>query len=68
MPDTVEYCIGNVDPSTRSELRGLGARTVEKPCLQRCGRCFEGPLLVLDGEPRSADSHADLLADVEEGT
>jgi uncharacterized protein YuzB (UPF0349 family) len=68
MPDTVEYCIGNVDPSTRSELRDLDARTVEKPCLQRCGRCFEGPLLVLDGEPRSADSHADLLADVEEGT
>jgi uncharacterized protein YuzB (UPF0349 family) len=65
MSDTVEYCIGNVDPSARSQLRDLDCRTIEKPCLQRCGRCFEGPLVVVDGDPRFGESHADLLADIE---
>jgi uncharacterized protein YuzB (UPF0349 family) len=64
MTDTVEYCIGNVDATARDRLRDLDCRTVEKPCLQRCGRCFEGPLLVVDGEPRSGESHAGLLSDL----
>jgi uncharacterized protein YuzB (UPF0349 family) len=65
MPDTVEYCIGNVDATARERLRGLDCRTVEKPCLQRCDRCFDGPILVVDGEARSAESHADLLPEGE---
>ncbi|MFB6227204.1 MAG: hypothetical protein ABEH88_01245 [Halobacteriales archaeon] len=65
MSDTVEYCIGNVDPDARSELRDLDCQTIEKPCLQRCGRCFEGALLVVDGNPRFGESHTDLLGDIE---
>ena len=65
MVDTVEYCIGNVDATARDRLRDLDCRTVEKPCLQRCGRCFDGPILVVDGEARSAGSYADLIAEVE---
>lgn len=67
MVDTVEYCIGNVQATARDRLRDLDCHTVAKPCLQRCGRCFEGPILVVDGEARSADSHAGLLSDLGDG-
>lgn len=59
----VEYCIDNVDGGTRRRLASTGA--VEKPCLQRCGRCRRSALLVVDGDPVVADSHADLLAEVD---
>jgi len=33
----------------------------EQPCLQRCGRCYEGPFLVVDGELREGESYQDML-------
>ena len=65
MPDIVEYCVGNVDPDGRKRLRNLDCRTVEQPCLQRCGSCFTCSLLVVDGEARLADSLTDQLATLE---
>jgi uncharacterized protein YuzB (UPF0349 family) len=67
MPGTVEYCLANVGADARAALREADCRTVEKLCLQRCGSCTDGPLLVVDGEPRTAESHAALLADLDAG-
>ncbi len=64
MHHTIEYCVGNVDPDTRERLRSLDHTTIEKPCLQRCGSCFRGPLLVIDGEAVVGESYDDLLRGV----
>lgn len=61
----IEYCLHNVDAATRARLRSLECRTVERECLQRCGTCWAGPFLVVDGEQHRGDSHADLVAGAE---
>ncbi|MFB6174058.1 MAG: hypothetical protein ABEI39_05385 [Halobacteriales archaeon] len=58
----IEYCIDNADAAARRRLAGReDARG--KPCLQRCGRCARGPILVVGGELRTGASHADLLGE-----
>ncbi len=66
MPAVIEYCIGNVSDSTRSRLESLPGEAVEKPCLERCGRCFTGSLLVVDGTPTYAETMNELIKDVGE--
>lgn len=46
----VEYCISNVDPDRRVRIEASDATVRAASCLQRCGRCYERPFLVLDGE------------------
>ncbi|MFB6143072.1 MAG: DUF1450 domain-containing protein [Halorientalis sp.] len=62
---TVEYCLANVDAETRAALADRDPPAVEKPCLGRCGRCYAGALLVVDGEVRTADAHEPLLEGLE---
>lgn len=57
---TVEYCLRNVDAETRRRLEDRECETVGKRCLQRCGDCYRGALLVVDGTARTAADHADI--------
>jgi uncharacterized protein YuzB (UPF0349 family) len=64
MGDVIEYCLRNVDGGVRDRLAAVetDAEVVERRCLQRCGECYRGPFLVVDGALETADSHAALLA------
>lgn len=65
MASFVECCHHNADEDVRSRLQTATAETdvtVEfRPCLQRCGPCFEKPFLVVDGELRTGSSHESLV-------
>ncbi|MFC6723589.1 DUF1450 domain-containing protein [Halobium palmae] len=68
MPSTVEYCISNVDDvqAVREQCSESSARVMERRCLQRCGRCFREPFLVVDGDVVTGADHEALLAEVTE--
>lgn len=57
----IEYCLNNVTDLSRSLLCQSGLSVEESSCLQRCGRCYAGPFLVVDGVLLVGVSHADLL-------
>lgn len=61
----IQYCISNVDPDRRARLEATDAAVRATSCLQRCGSCYEGAFLVLDGEFVAGD-HLDLLERVAE--
>jgi|GEM_PF-3340360 len=58
--------VGADAPSDDDAATGPDAETdaeiVERRCLQRCGDCYRGDFLVVDGTLETADSHATLLA------
>ena len=58
----VECCLFNVDESAEARLDATGHDVDVAPCLQRCGTCQEDAFLVVDGDFRFAEDHADLLA------
>ena len=58
----IEYCINNVDAAARAALLRSGLAAEESSCLQRCGQCFAGPFVVVDGDLIDGPSHAALLA------
>jgi uncharacterized protein YuzB (UPF0349 family) len=58
----VEYCLNNVDVATRAALWASGLAVEESSCLQRCGQCWAGPFLVVDGEVIVGAPHLALLA------
>jgi uncharacterized protein YuzB (UPF0349 family) len=63
----IEFCEANVDQCARERLRALdgdGVRVVAKPCCQRCGACYDGPFLVVDGTP-AYGPHGALLDDID---
>ncbi|MEF8853834.1 MAG: DUF1450 domain-containing protein [Haloarculaceae archaeon] len=74
MAETIEYCLRNVDGTTRKRLLAAGAGTdadaaadesatvVEQRCLQRCGECYREDFLVVDGAVETGASHAALLS------
>jgi uncharacterized protein YuzB (UPF0349 family) len=57
----VEYCISNVDAAARAALLRSGLLVEETSCLQRCGQCFAGPFVVVDGDLIDGSSHAAIL-------
>lgn len=57
----VEYCLNNVDARARAWLLARGLRLGESSCLQRCGQCYSGPFLVIDGELVAGATHDALL-------
>jgi uncharacterized protein YuzB (UPF0349 family) len=59
---TVEYCLNNVGATARDRLSDLDC-TVERRCLQRCGNCYRGDFLVIDGELATGRPHATLIAE-----
>lgn len=59
---TIEYCLNNVSAATRNRLTELNC-TVERRCLQRCGTCYDGDFLVVDGACKAGKPHADLLVE-----
>jgi uncharacterized protein YuzB (UPF0349 family) len=64
----IQCCLDNVDATTRSRVQA-GGTTVDatvqfRPCLQRCGTCYEGSFLIIDGDLRRGESHEGLLADL----
>lgn len=68
MARTIEYCLNNVDADARRRLGDRGTdEVVETRCLQRCGDCYRGPFLVVDGELATGDSHAGILSALAEG-
>lgn len=60
MADRIEYCVDNVPPELRAALPD---ECVEWPCLQRCGLCYDGAFLAVDGDLVIGESHAELLAE-----
>lgn len=58
MPETIEYCISNASPDERD---GLPAFAAARPCMQECGRCYEGPFLAIDGELVAGDNYGTIL-------
>jgi len=61
----LEYCLANVDAGVRDRLRSR-ADASERGCLERCGRCHDGPFLVVDGGVRDGPTHEAILAAVED--
>lgn len=61
MPETVEYCLNNLDADIRNALESSPARTRQLCCMDRCGTCYHGPFLVIDGELDQFDSQAAAL-------
>lgn len=61
MVDVIEACVSNVESTDKHALSEVGVTTRVYPCLERCGRCYRAPFLVVDGELRTGESHADLL-------
>jgi len=61
----IEYCLRNADGAARERLRSRDD-TRERACLDRCGRCYEAPLLVVDGSVVIGESHRALLDAVAE--
>ncbi|RIK34885.1 MAG: hypothetical protein DCC55_32030 [Chloroflexi bacterium] len=57
----INYCLNNVTADVRRQLDALDLTAVEDYCLQRCGDCFAGPFLVVDGRLVTGDSHAQIL-------
>jgi uncharacterized protein YuzB (UPF0349 family) len=50
-----------VDSTTRRKLLAGKLNGEEHPCLGRCGECYEGPFLVVDGESVAGESHKEIL-------
>lgn len=65
MPPLAEYCLGNVDSEARRALRESSCEVRESFCLDRCGKCYAEPFLVVDGEVVDGASHRDLLREIE---
>lgn len=65
---TVEYCANNVDGASRPLVDELACPARGLPCLERCGTCRRSAFLVVDGTVRTGASHADLVADILEGS
>lgn len=61
---TIEYCINNVDDDVRAGLLSSGLGVRESQCLQRCGHCYAGPFLVVDGELIEGEAYGILLQQV----
>jgi uncharacterized protein YuzB (UPF0349 family) len=56
----IECCLNNVDRETRDRLAARDDAR-EAACLDRCGRCYAGPFLVVDGTVATGESHAAIL-------
>jgi uncharacterized protein YuzB (UPF0349 family) len=57
----INYCLRNVDLETRVLLRNSDFYVIEDFCLHRCGQCYDGPFLVVNGQEIAACSHRDIL-------
>ena len=58
----INYCLKNLaTPQTRTLYRNSGFCVVEDFCLQRCGQCYAGPFLVIDGKEVTGESHQVLI-------
>jgi uncharacterized protein YuzB (UPF0349 family) len=62
MPDLVEYCIDNVTPAVRENLPSV---CEPRPCLWRCGLCYAGAIMAVDGELRAGPSHEAILDELD---
>lgn len=56
----MEYCVQNVPPDIRD---CLPPEAEASPCLMRCGHCYEGAILAIDGKVYTGESHETLLQD-----
>jgi uncharacterized protein YuzB (UPF0349 family) len=60
----INYCLSNIDEVTRTLLRRSEFEVVEDFCLNRCGTCYEGPFLVVEGRLFTGESHQAILEQV----
>lgn len=60
LPELIEYCVTNVPPEVRESLP-LEAEA--SPCLMRCGQCYEGAMLAIDGDLCCGEDHETILRD-----
>ena len=65
--ELVEYCLSNVPTPARAMLQACGLPVREDSCLQRCGCCYDGPFLVVDGEVVEGASHREILERIGRG-
>lgn len=61
MIEPIEVCLNNVDAVTRQRLLASGLALIESSCLQRCGHCYAGPFLVIDGRLVAGPSHQQII-------
>jgi uncharacterized protein YuzB (UPF0349 family) len=66
-PIVINYCLSNVNPEARCLLRQSQFHVIEDFCLHRCGLCYEGPFLIVDGEELLGDSHQEILERLNKG-
>lgn len=63
----LECCLSNVSSETRVALDESPYRVRESICLDRCGTCYDGAFLLVDGALEVGESHRSLLESVESG-
>lgn len=56
-----ECCVSNVDAEARALLAESDVDVAESYCLDRCGQCYEGPFLVVDGTVVQGESYEAVL-------
>lgn len=56
----IEYCINNVDGETRDALEACPVPTRAEYCMHRCGYCYTGPFVAVDGRLYRED-HEEIL-------
>lgn len=66
MQPRAECCVSNVDAEARALLTESDVDAVESYCLDRCGECYEGPFLVVDGTVVRGKSYEAVLGEVTE--
>lgn len=61
----VECCVANLDESRRERLRRSDHEFRVRPCLQRCGRCYDEPFAVVDGTVQTGRDYERLVSSTE---
>lgn len=63
---TVECCADGLTTELRSELADANVRVDEQYCLQRCGLCYHGAFVVVDGSVVRAGDADELGTELRE--
>ena len=61
MPELVECCVHNLTGDSREPVDRIDDEVRMSFCLDRCGTCYEGPFLVIDGKLQAGGSYKEIL-------
>lgn len=66
MGKTVECCISNMNSDERKLLKESSIKVRERTCLEHCGLCSTGQLLIVNGKPVMGDNYQRMSERLEE--